>query len=605
MKPIILLITLVWYIDTNGLTFEPRTNETGIVYNDMGTTYTYYTRWHLCYYYDLTLYYDQMEKLETCVQQMNYICDKIIDDSICKITTAIFTEDLRKIRLTNGEMNKSHGRDKRAPLEFMGKLGNVIFGIMDAETARQYDDKINELQAEAERNRHLAKEKTTLIQRTLEFSNKTFSDFRDKINQLSEHIENLNLSIGSRVDEIIIGDKFRDVSNVATLIMIDHNELSTRIEAALEDSRTERISELVPLRELEKDLNAITLGKTQTLPTKLKNGMQNIGNFIKTRSTLFNNKIFVEMSIPIVGKQPFTLLKAIPIPVHARDKLFILSPTSTYFLINTMESKYIPMSIEDINGCVHFDGDKLICNPSAPVYHNPGTVCELAMLTNKSLSAMDKACKLEEIPEGDYIIQLSANNKYYIHVFRNLDLVNACEDGSVEIDTILQSGILTIEPDCTVSSKDIQMRANEHKYFNDTSLIIPNNSLTNLVLDRPNPARTSNDSARGTLLIRNNYDELKDLADQVNELAVQESTDVELKRIHYDNLSHSWALFIIGATILVLAAVAAFIIYTRVNPLSNLLSMITGVPGVRENERSVVINIERDTQVENATGTRD
>lgn len=133
-------------------------------------------------------------------------------------------------------MRAMHKRQKRAPLEFVGKLSNMAFGIMDAETARTYDEKINELQSEVETGREMAKRKTTLIKGILELNNVTLSGFKQNIDDLEFQLHRFQKTISHKVDEIMIDHRLRDISSVATLIMIDHNELSNQIRIALEES---------------------------------------------------------------------------------------------------------------------------------------------------------------------------------------------------------------------------------------------------------------------------------------------------------------------------------------------------------------------------------
>lgn len=94
METVTLSLLIIGSISSvNGLQFEPLTYNTGIIYTNMSTVYTYYTKWHLCYYYDLELYYEQINKLEVCVKQLRDICGIMLDKNICNITTALFSSD--------------------------------------------------------------------------------------------------------------------------------------------------------------------------------------------------------------------------------------------------------------------------------------------------------------------------------------------------------------------------------------------------------------------------------------------------------------------------------------------------------------------------------
>lgn len=592
-----MLIFSILFLGAYGILFEPMSDKTGIIYTELSTTYTYYTKWHLCYYYDLGAYYEQINKLELCVKQMADVCTHINDTAICKLTTAMFSTDLGQIRLNNEAMLKMHRREKRAPLEFIGKLSNMAFGIMDAETARLYDDKVNELQSEAEINRKMARERTTLLKGFIELNNKTFNSFKENIDTLGTDIQKLQDRLGRNVAEVVIGQKFKDISGVATLIMIDHNELSNRIKKALEDSLSGGITDLIPITDLEGNFEQIPVEEGQILPTQLKgNGIYNLKNFITSKATLFNHKIFLEIGIPVLEKNKLTLFKAIPIPTNINNQLFVISPKSKYFLINFKDITYIPLTEDELRACLHFNDDTLICNPLSPVYHNTNGVCELAMFTNKPSESIGKTCKFSQVPKSNYIIQINMQDKYFMSPESPIDIVNSCGDGRVEMSKITENGVLTVEPGCIITTDDIQIRSHEHKYFNDTKIIIPKNDLQGLDLAKFEIKNFSELTDQSTVLIQNYEQEFRDLANQADELLEREAADVKFSRIHYDNVTHSYAILILIIIIIALAAVTAFIIYTKVNPLSHLLSLITGIPptneATEENKRNIVINIE-------------
>lgn len=187
-------------------------------------------------------------------------------------------------------------------------------------------------------NRNLAKEKTTLLERSIELSNKTFADFEKNIIRLGNEISELR---AKQIDDMREGNRLRDIAGVATLIMMDHNKLSTQIKNALDGIMNGGIAELIPIHELEKDLIRIILEKNQALPTQIKgNGIYGIKNFVTTKATLYSEKIFLEIGIPVVERIYYSLYKAIPTPVKIENQFFILTPTSKYFLLNSIDTTY-------------------------------------------------------------------------------------------------------------------------------------------------------------------------------------------------------------------------------------------------------------------------
>lgn len=345
-------------------------------------------------------------------------------------------------------------------------------------------------------------------------------------------------------------------------------------------------------------MNQIQIDKNQALPTQLKNnGLYDIKKFVTTRATLFNEKIFMEISIPVVDRREYTLYKAIPTPAKINDHNFIQTPNSKYFLLNKQHNYYIPMTETDLRSCLNFDENTLICKPVSPVYHNPNTVCELATFNNESADSISKLCTFENVPKSNYVIQINEQDKYFVSIFTPISVVNSCGDGRVEMHKIIESGILTVEPDCIISTDEFQIRPHEHKYFNNTKIIIPKNDLNGLTFEKYKNRNFTTPTNRGTVMIQDYEREFGELIDGANAMLERESEDVKFERINYDTMTHSYAMMIIFSIVILLAAGTAFIIYKKVNPLSTLLSLITGIPETNNTDgtgqRNIVINVER------------
>lgn len=250
------ILIIIAFSSVNGILFQEATKESGVTFTELATTYTYYDRWHLCYYFDLESYYAQIDKLETCIAQLKGICKTVRDINLCTILGDMFETDFKEIRLGKETLRKIHGRNKRAPFEFMGRFANMAFGIMDADTARNYDGKINELQSEAEVNRKLSREKISLIKGVIEINGRAFKDFSERIVGLENETQNILYRLNITDNYVITEGRLRDIVSIATLILIDHTKLATQVEDILDDSIRGKLSELIPIDHLERDFAA-------------------------------------------------------------------------------------------------------------------------------------------------------------------------------------------------------------------------------------------------------------------------------------------------------------------------------------------------------------
>lgn len=72
-------------------------------------------------------------------------------------------------------------RTKRA-IEFIGPLYNWAFRLMDAKTARKYDDAINNIANLTTRVNHIVGDHTALIREMVRLTNQTFNHIDDHMN---------------------------------------------------------------------------------------------------------------------------------------------------------------------------------------------------------------------------------------------------------------------------------------------------------------------------------------------------------------------------------------------------------------------------------------
>lgn len=170
---------------------------------------------------------------------------------------------------------------------------------------------------------------------------------------------------------------------------------------------------------------------------------------------------------------------------------------------------------------------------------------------------------LSFVPVANDIIQLNHQLKYYISVEKPMDSVNlnSCVDKRVEIAKFLENGILTIGPDCAISTDDIRIRSHNHKYFNDTKIIIPSNSIENLTIDKIDGKNYVTQVIGKAVSILDYESDFDILAEQADELIKKENNKMEFERIHYDNMTHSYTIYVIIATMGILSAVMGFIIH--------------------------------------------
>lgn len=208
-------------------------------------------------------------------------------------------------------------RPKRALLEFVGTISNWLFGLMDANSAREYDKKINELQTKSSDQNNLILNQMSIVKKTIVETNSAFKELKDKIESITDEISEIQLNTSKQNFDNNLQEDFQNLAHIATLTISEHLHVSENLRKTLQNSLNGKIFDLVPAQELKDNVSIIakTLDLTQMLPFNVEK--ENIYNLFKStsiKSTLFNKKIFIELKIPILERDEFLLYEAIPIP---------------------------------------------------------------------------------------------------------------------------------------------------------------------------------------------------------------------------------------------------------------------------------------------------
>lgn len=98
-----------------------------------------YDEWHLCFYYDLSEYYDGVTKLGNNIQNLLSICseplmtiDHVVAGRLC--TTILNQFDAHYATLQ--AMKTFRVYEKRTKGELVGGLMSAVFGVMDKDQGR-------------------------------------------------------------------------------------------------------------------------------------------------------------------------------------------------------------------------------------------------------------------------------------------------------------------------------------------------------------------------------------------------------------------------------------------------------------------------------------
>lgn len=587
--------------------FTKETYDNGLLFAELGRVHTSYTKWHLCYYYDLKPYYTQIEHVQSCLTQLRRICANLNENTLCSAALnqlQIHFNDIQteKDQIESFQQYKQR-RKRAAPFELIGKISNLLFGILDAETAQAYDKQIHEMEKKSKVFQEIQEDQTTLIRQNTELNQKVFNSFKTNVEELAEKVSELNLTYQNSTNELANQIKFESIAQITLAIILKHDKISGTLMQLLEDAIHGKITSAIPIRALKRNLQSIenNLGENQKLPIDLQNeSTYHIFKTVTIRATQMNEKILVELNIPILERETYKLIKTIPIPINIKGNTLIIRPTSEYFLFNKAKTQYIPLPQEELRNCIHNFENTLICTPYSPIRTNEEDICELEILLMMNTDETTTNCDYAVIPTQNYLILINQQDQYYYFVTKPTLVTEECEGKEPKTEKINQNGIIRVEKDCTVITEKIIIKSHNVKNFNHTNLIRPAYGISKQKWNRISeivktdiPIQQTNNTT--TTLIRDYNEDYQKLIGQTEQQEEKIKAAMELQTIKKEEAKTTTAFIVFAISIGMIIATIVYLTITKIAPLGKM------VHSVRETIQIIAQNVRREEEENNET----
>lgn len=164
--------------------FEQISVDTPLIVNKLGTAHVTYNNYKLIFFADLVPFYRLKTSIKTAVHTVKNIT-RLLNKPVYT-TAAGQLEHQMDMIYSNEEMLNSFRTTRFILCETCGKVNHWLLGVMDADTAREYDKVINNIGNATLENRQLIRNQSEIFQATLKFNTNTFTRFEKKINEILE-----------------------------------------------------------------------------------------------------------------------------------------------------------------------------------------------------------------------------------------------------------------------------------------------------------------------------------------------------------------------------------------------------------------------------------
>jgi hypothetical protein len=198
VKWIVLLLVLLRAAALNnlGYTLERYDESPGLYYESKGMAVMYNVEWRTVVYVDLSKFDNETLAIRQYVQHVDMLCQMSIvrnwtgcahfyDDARSRVNQLTRTEGL--LKEITGQQN-GEKRKKRGVFNFIGEISKVLFGTMDDEDAKYYNEQIKLFEQNSEDVNTLLKQQLAVVKSSLGAVNNTLADVAYNENLLKEGV---------------------------------------------------------------------------------------------------------------------------------------------------------------------------------------------------------------------------------------------------------------------------------------------------------------------------------------------------------------------------------------------------------------------------------
>lgn len=548
-------------------------NATGILFAELGKVHLTYQNWKICYHYNLSEYYLEVDEFKLCIDKIENMCAQMGDGN-CEIIIKHFRSEYDRMEFDVKKIGLEINRAKRgAPLAFVGKINHWITGIVDEETGEKYENKINEIAAATNEHVTIIKEQTTLIKKSLTTTRASLDTIKTSVFNLNKEMKKMTLEANMALEENAIRDRLGFLTQMATLILIEHKTITENIKGVMGETVKGDFSDTIPIESLVNDLKTVEskLKPSEVLPFNVGNpNLHEMLATITTRARINKQILMIELSIPIVEQQVFKIYQSIPIPIVRENAMFGMQVAKKHFLADKVTEEIIEISERDLNNCIK-SKHNLVCQTNAAVLTGDDSSCEATILFAAEPEKTERLCKTHEIPRATYITEIHGTRGYIITPLEKTKIKLTCDESVVQTIFIEKQSVVNLEPNRVGQVGRYKLKQHITYTLNKPEIEAIHVNLKNLkfgnISDSIRKLNISNEP-----LILNEPGEFDEILDEVNKLEEKEKTMSKIEKIETNNTVHSFSLIGLGTITFFIALAFVYIVLAKLCPVASAIA---------------------------------
>lgn len=512
--------------------------------------------WKLVVFYDMTAYWEGVSLATKYIDHLDNCCQKIQNISHCQLVLLHLRHcqdelaHYNEILTNHGQLPEQHHLRRRGLVNAVGSIAHSLFGVLDDDFAQQYQQDLTKLRSNQKYFNQLLQNQTSIIEsefNVIKRMEKTVRQQHKNFNQHLNKIDNLINSMQKQISENAYTNEFTLSSISANGILMNLKDIQQMLLNTITDifHGTFNIHLLQP-EQLTKELHIISahLSKELLLPIdNIQTDLTKLYHLLTVKTRFTGDNLIFEIKLPLVGRDTFEVYKLTPIPIAIGDKMRQIIIASDLLAINYQKDLQIPLSSLQLQQCIHYDMDILLCAHQIPISITK-TEPNYCAKEIESLS-----CKTESRKCKNTWVQLHKVNNYLYSCCGQCTVQVICDD-QITIERLDKVGILALASGCVIKDDGITLlsrrqSSNDLKLKPDIiNIDIPTiNNIVNVTM----PLHVSEIDTNHTDIRW----ELKMIGDKIDQVKNNTKTDLEDETsFNYHDIHHYIAIYVLAGAIL-------------------------------------------------------
>lgn len=606
----------IWLAVVNAkTTFDQLPSNVPVVYNKLAGAHISYTNYKMIYHIDLTDYYKLRNTINETISLANDSCSQQPTREMCEAVILQLQSQLSQV--TQDDVNMGAMRERRAVCPWCGTVINHAYGTLTEEQGQNITDALNSNSNETMILHNLMLNQTSLFQVSLKTNKRTTERIQSGMRNITEYLNETRARVSENEGYIKAVARTQSLTHLATTAFGEHSRMHSQLRRALTDAKNHRIPELISTETLKKDLETVAalIKPTQRLPIDLlKEKPLRIFKYASVTSFLIDNRLLMEIMIPIAETESYSLYRATPVPFTTEHGRLILHETQNHFLLSADKTKFIQISQGDIDDSKMLSPSEFLYQPTASTHLKYENNCIWRLLLDNTLETSFEICKYTPFPLNDAVLTIIENESYFLTSMNGTTVWEMCNDNE-EQRNVRGQVIITLDPDCYIKTSTFILKPHKTHVFNQTKLIVPELAISNASISilkslSKNVLSKYNFTVMTPIVIQN-PEEMQNLIESTAQMVKQADHEYKFENLKLqtslsieDAISKfkisslvTWALSSSG--ILIVIGLIVLIIFARLNVFSTILRQIGFSPKLTR-EGGVIVNLTQTPQSEQA-----